>query len=92
VHRGCGVGENSSPNADGYRSQVVGASSVIRAAAELLIDPWNPPRAGVALRRFVARWLGPAMLYPRMVRSMDALNATAHIRHVPGQVKTAKPA
>jgi hypothetical protein len=32
----------------------------------LLTDPGQRQRAPFALRRFVARWLGPAILYPRI--------------------------
>jgi hypothetical protein len=32
----------------------------------MLADPGQAPREGLALRRFLARWLGPAILYPRM--------------------------
>ncbi|KBZ60759.1 hypothetical protein K875_03707 [Mycobacterium [tuberculosis] TKK-01-0051] len=42
------------------------AEMTLRAVQSLLTDPGQPPRDGVALRRFVARWLGPAILYPRM--------------------------
>jgi AcrR family transcriptional regulator len=37
-----------------------------RTVQSLLIDPGQRQRDGTALRRFVARWLGPAILYPRM--------------------------
>ncbi|GAT12707.1 transcriptional regulator [Mycolicibacterium novocastrense] len=37
-----------------------------------LPDPGQPIREGAALRGFVARWLGPAILYLRMAAlSMD---------------------
>jgi hypothetical protein len=45
----------------------------LRTLHSLLIDPGQPPRSGLALRRFVARWLGPAILYPRLVRGMESL-------------------
>jgi len=32
----------------------------------LLTDPRESARDGVALRRFVTKWLGPAILYPRI--------------------------
>lgn len=42
------------------------AEMTLRTVQSLLTDPGPRPRDGVALRRFVARWLGPAILYPRM--------------------------
>jgi AcrR family transcriptional regulator len=45
----------------------------LRTLQSILIDPGRPPRDGIALRRFVSRWLGPAILYPRLVAAMDAL-------------------
>jgi hypothetical protein len=35
----------------------------LRTVQSIIIDSGNPPRTGAALRRFVARWLGP--LLPR---------------------------
>jgi AcrR family transcriptional regulator len=42
------------------------AEMTLRTVHSLLTDPGQAPRKGLALRRFVARWLGPAILYPRM--------------------------
>lgn len=42
------------------------AEMTLRTVQSLLTDPGEPPRNRVALRRFVARWLGPAILHPRM--------------------------
>lgn len=42
------------------------AEMTLRTVQSILTDPGQPPREGLALRRFVARWLGPAILYPRM--------------------------
>jgi AcrR family transcriptional regulator len=42
------------------------AEMVLRTVQSLLTDPGQMPRDGLALRRFVTRWLGPAILYPRM--------------------------
>jgi hypothetical protein len=36
----------------------------LRTLHSVLIDPGQPPRYGIELRRFVARWLGPAIIYP----------------------------
>jgi hypothetical protein len=38
-----------------------------------LADPGRPPRSGADLRRYLTRWIGPAIAYPQMVRAMDAL-------------------
>lgn len=42
------------------------AEMTLRTAQSLLTDPGQRPRDGVELRHFIARWLGPAILYPRM--------------------------
>lgn len=42
------------------------AEMTLRTVQSMLTDPGQVPRKGVALRRFVARWLGPAVLYPRL--------------------------
>jgi AcrR family transcriptional regulator len=42
------------------------AEITLRTVQSILTDPGQPPRDGTALRRFIARWLGPAILYPRM--------------------------
>ncbi|BBZ18707.1 TetR/AcrR family transcriptional regulator [Mycolicibacterium gadium] len=42
------------------------AEMTLRTVQSLLTDPGQRQRDGDALRRFVARWLGPAILYPRM--------------------------
>jgi AcrR family transcriptional regulator len=42
------------------------AEMTLRTVQSLLTDPGQPPRQGIELRRFLSRWLGPAILYPRM--------------------------
>lgn len=42
------------------------AEMVLRTVQSLLTDPGQRQRNGIELRRFVARWLGPAILYPRI--------------------------
>ncbi|MCV7302976.1 TetR/AcrR family transcriptional regulator [Mycobacterium barrassiae] len=42
------------------------AEITLRTVQSMLTDPGVSPRSGVALRRFVARWLGPAIVYQRM--------------------------
>ncbi len=51
------------------------AEMTLRTVQSILTDPGQPPREGLALRRFVARWLGPAILYPRMT------SLSIHERH-----------
>lgn len=41
------------------------AEMTLRTVQSMLTDPGQTPRNGAALRHFVARWLGPAILYPR---------------------------
>ncbi|WP_082109832.1 TetR/AcrR family transcriptional regulator [Mycobacterium sp. UM_Kg1] len=53
------------------------AEMTLRTAQSLLTDPGQQPRDGIALRRFVARWLGPAILYPRL------MSLPIHERHAP---------
>ena len=45
----------------------------LRTFHSMLVDPGQPPRDGIALRKFLARWLGPAVVYPRLARAMEAL-------------------
>lgn len=42
------------------------AEMTLRTVQSLLTDPRESARDGVALRRFVTKWLGPAILYPRI--------------------------
>ena len=42
------------------------AEMTLRTVQSLLTDPGQVSRRDLPLRRFVARWLGPAILYPRM--------------------------
>lgn len=41
------------------------AEMTLRTLQSVLTDPGRPSRDEKALRRFIARWLGPAILYPR---------------------------
>jgi AcrR family transcriptional regulator len=45
----------------------------LRVLHSFLTDPGRPPRSGADLRRYLTRWIGPAIAYPQMVRAMDAL-------------------
>lgn len=42
------------------------AEMTLRTVQSLLTDPGQQPHAGAELRRFISRWLGPAILYPRL--------------------------
>jgi AcrR family transcriptional regulator len=43
------------------------AEMTLRTLQSILTDPVPPSRDAASLRRFVSRWLGPAILYPRMM-------------------------
>ncbi|BBZ44197.1 TetR/AcrR family transcriptional regulator [Mycobacterium parmense] len=45
----------------------------LRLLHSFLADPGRPPRTGADLRRYLTRWIGPAIAYPRLARAMDAL-------------------
>ena len=47
----------------------------LRVLRSFLIDPGRPPRSGADLRRYLTRWIGPAIAYPQMVRAMDTLRS-----------------
>ncbi|GAA4540494.1 TetR/AcrR family transcriptional regulator [Mycobacterium paraffinicum] len=55
----------------------------LRTLHSILLDPGEPPRQGAELRRFVARWLGPAIIYPRLAQAMDALQERTAPLHQP---------
>jgi AcrR family transcriptional regulator len=57
------------------------AEMTLRTVQSFLTDPEQPPRDGIALRHFVARWLGPAILYQRMT-SLSMLEGRVKIRQV----------
>jgi AcrR family transcriptional regulator len=47
----------------------------LRVLHSFLVDPGRPPRSGADLRRYLTRWIGPAIAYPQMVRAMDTLRS-----------------
>lgn len=47
----------------------------LRVLHSFLADPGRPPRSGADLRRYLTRWLGPAIAYPQLMRAMDALQS-----------------
>ncbi|QEN14830.1 TetR/AcrR family transcriptional regulator [Mycolicibacterium sp. ELW1] len=52
----------------GYDTAALGelAEMTLRTVQSILTDPGQRPLKGIELRRFITRWLGPAILYPRM--------------------------
>ncbi|CPR06671.1 TetR family transcriptional regulator [Mycobacterium bohemicum DSM 44277] len=49
----------------------------LRVLHSFLADPGRPPRGGDELRRYLTRWVGPAIAYPQIVRAMDPLRSPA---------------
>lgn len=51
----------------GFDNNALGdlAEMTLRTVQSILTDPGPPSRDQATLRRFIARWLGPAILYPR---------------------------
>lgn len=47
----------------------------LRVLHSFLADPGRPARGGDDLRRYLTRWIGPAIAYPQLVRAMGALRA-----------------
>ncbi|OBI12453.1 TetR family transcriptional regulator [Mycobacterium sp. E2327] len=52
----------------------------LRVLHSFLTDPGRPPRSGADLRRYLTRWIGPAIAYPQLVRTMDALSGAEPTR------------
>jgi AcrR family transcriptional regulator len=49
----------------------------LRILHSLLLDPGQPARDPASLRRFLARWIAPAIVYPKLAQVMDALMPAA---------------
>ncbi|CQD15834.1 helix-turn-helix domain-containing protein [Mycobacterium europaeum] len=47
----------------------------LRVLHSFLADPGRPARSGADLRRYLTRWLGPAIAYPQLLRAMAALQS-----------------
>jgi AcrR family transcriptional regulator len=45
----------------------------LRLLHSFLADPGRPARSGADLRRYLIRWIGPAIAYPRIAQAMDPL-------------------
>jgi AcrR family transcriptional regulator len=43
----------------------------LRTLHSILSDPGHPPRHGIELRRFLFRWLGPAIVHPRLTQMLQ---------------------
>lgn len=48
----------------------------MRAMHSLLMDQGRPPRRGAELRRYLTRWIGPAIAYPRLAQAIEPLAPT----------------
>jgi AcrR family transcriptional regulator len=46
------------------------AEFCLRVVHSFLADPGRPPRTGVNLRRYLTRWIGPAIAYPRAMGAL----------------------
>jgi AcrR family transcriptional regulator len=47
----------------------------LRVLHSFLVDPGKPPRNGAELRRYLTRWVGPAIAYPQLAAAMDGLRS-----------------
>ncbi|MGD1241936.1 TetR/AcrR family transcriptional regulator [Mycobacterium seoulense] len=47
----------------------------LRVLHSFLADPGRPARSGADLRRYLTRWLGPAIAFPQLQRALDALQS-----------------
>lgn len=56
------------------------AEFCLRVLHSFLADPGRPPRYGGDLRRYLIRWLGPAIAYPKLAGAMDALRTDEPVR------------
>jgi AcrR family transcriptional regulator len=52
------------------------AEFCLRVLHSFLADPGQPPRSGADLRRYLIRWIGPAIAYPRLAHAMDSLRTS----------------
>ncbi|MBB3604108.1 AcrR family transcriptional regulator [Mycolicibacterium sp. BK556] len=53
------------------------AEFLLRILYSFLVDSNQAPRAGANLRVFLARWVGPAVVYPRMTGAMESVGNAA---------------
>jgi AcrR family transcriptional regulator len=52
----------------------------IRVLHSFLADAGRPTRSGADLRRYLTRWIGPAVAYPQISRAVDALRRSEPTR------------
>lgn len=59
----------------------------VRTLQSVLLDPPERPLNPLALRSLVGRWLGPAVLYHRLTRDIDALTAPTQASQLASSVR-----
>lgn len=64
------------------------AEMTLRTVQSILTDPGQRQRDGIALRRFVAGWLGPAILYPRVTSLSIHERHASPDRHIEAETRT----
>ncbi|MDP7701116.1 TetR/AcrR family transcriptional regulator [Mycobacterium sp. TY815] len=67
------------------------AEMTLRTVQSLLTDPGQRQRDGVALRRFVTRWLGPSILYQRMTWLSADERPKSSDRQIEMEIRTPLP-
>ncbi len=63
------------------------AEMTLRTVQSMLTDPGQAPRTGLALRRFIAQWLGPAILYPRLASLSTHGQGTSDTRDLAARMR-----
>jgi AcrR family transcriptional regulator len=65
--------------ANGFDEDALGELSefLLRILYSFLVDTHQDPRDGVQLRTFLARWVGPAVIYPRFAGAMESVTKVA---------------
>lgn len=58
------------------------AEFLLRILYSFLVDSNQTPRSGPALRTFLARWVGPAVTYPRLAGAVESVNKAATPRRL----------
>ncbi len=63
--------------ANGFDEPMLGelAEFCLRLLYSFLVDRGQTPRRGDDLRQFLARWIGPAIIYPRFAEAMTSMTA-----------------
>jgi AcrR family transcriptional regulator len=65
--------------ANGFDEDALGELSefLLRILYSYLVDSHQDPRSGAELRTFLARWVGPAVIYPRFAGAMESVTKVA---------------